>query len=179
MKMENETKIFVAWLIKLIKKDKKIKGKALASLVGCDASTISGYIRGRTKPNFEIRQAILEATGTDYADMLAIGRRELQPAIQPDILKRLEKLEEKHIQPPNITDFQAAKNREHHEKINEFQNHEIALKINNTLVAIEKLDPEALEEIEKTLQIKFEALAKKHNHEPKTTEPGERSGKRA
>lgn len=163
MKMEDETKIFVGWLVRLIKKDKKIKAKVLAHRIGCDASTISSYVRGRTKPDFETRHTILAATQTPYETMLEIGRRELQPVTQPDILKRLEKLEKKHSEPytDNIKDFQSLKNQDHHHKINEFKNQNLALKLNHVLVEIEKLDPSALEEIEDILNAKLKALAKK------------------
>ena len=42
--MKDETEIFISWLIKYIKIDKKITGKKLAGLVNCDPTTISSYI---------------------------------------------------------------------------------------------------------------------------------------
>jgi transcriptional regulator with XRE-family HTH domain len=62
--MENEPKIFTAWLRKVIKDDKQITAKELAKRIGCDPTTISSYIRNRTKPNFETRAQILDATDT-------------------------------------------------------------------------------------------------------------------
>ena len=80
--MEDESKFFVAWLIKFIKINKKITGKNLAEKIGVSQPTVAGYMSGRTKPNFKIRQAILKATGVSHEEMLQEGRKQLQPQVK-------------------------------------------------------------------------------------------------
>jgi len=75
--MEDETKIFVAWLKRYTKIDKAIKQTVLAEKIGTDQSTISSYITGRTSPNYKTRKLIIVATGVDYESIMKIGRREL------------------------------------------------------------------------------------------------------
>ena len=190
--MENETEIFRKWLHKFIGVDKKMKAKELAGKIGIPAPRITQYHLGRvdngvrTFPHipFEIRQAILEATDTDYEIMMEIGRRELQPP-QDEIRKIVKEEIAKQVPPrppppENVVNYQSLRNAEHHQKINEFQDQETALQINNILVKIESLAPEVLKKIAKTLQIELDTLEEtKGKDTPGSGKPGEKTGKRA
>jgi len=165
--MENETKIFVCWLIKLIKKDKKIKAKELARLVGCDASTISGYIRGRTKPDDDIRQAILKATETPYAQMMEIGRRESEPKAPElageDINTLIDERFKTLTQQPdnNILMFRSETEREHFKIMQSFIDQETAKTFNEYLAELERLSVSEYELMLSTLKIKVKRLREK------------------
>lgn len=83
--MEDEIQIFVAWLKKYIKVDKKITGKALAGKIFCDPTTISSYIRKRTAPDFETRAKILEEVDVSYEKMIKDGKEALAKKEHPTL----------------------------------------------------------------------------------------------
>lgn len=76
--MENDSKIFVAWLDKYVRKDKMMYGKKLAELIGVSPPTITGYCDGRTEPSFEKKQLIIEKTGVPYKKIMEEGHRILR-----------------------------------------------------------------------------------------------------
>lgn len=136
--MEDERKIFVAWLKKFIKIDKIKTGKYLAEKVGCDPTTISSYIRNRTKPDLAMRTAILDASGVTYGEMLKIGRDELKKSGQsPNI----------DADSDNVLTFKTKIEQEHFKIIQTFDDPDTALQFNSFLSKLEKLDVRKYEEI--------------------------------
>lgn len=127
--MENKQKIFTAWLKRYIKIDKKTTGKRLAALIDVDPSTISSYIRYRTKPNSEIMESILKATKVDHDKMLKEGAEQLE----------IERLKEKEQN--NMVEFNSKIEKEHYEVIKRFKDSETAKDFNDVLVRLEKISP--------------------------------------
>jgi len=181
--MENEMEIFRAWLKKIVKTDKTIKGKVLAKSLGIPATRISYYHSGRidngtrTYPAipFEIREKILEITNTPYKEMIETGREELIIQTNPGNLnKQLEGLldakfgeyiESKGMLPAtqsnDLKEHTHKKNKEHHDLIDEFEDPETALSINQKIRAIEKLDPASFKEIDEDLDLRLTRALKK------------------
>lgn len=134
--MENELEIFVAWLIKYIKDDKRITGKKLAGLVSCDPTTISSYIRRRTKPDFDMRVNILKVLDVDYNEMLKGGRAVMSFKPPPQTNA-----------PPNqkptcqekLNDLQKKQDQNFWGLMNEYQDRKSALEINKMIIEIEKM----------------------------------------
>jgi len=152
--MDNEPKIFAAWLRKFIKDDKKITAKALAKKINCDPTTISSYIRGRTQPGYDARKAILDVTKISREQMMAEGKAvlEISKHQDPEIEKRLLELEKrlnqnKEAQRTDIT------TERHRNVIEKFRDKELALKLNEILLEIEKMDSSALKEAETVLSL--------------------------
>ena len=139
--MENELEIFVAWLIKFIKNDKRITGKELALRIGCDPTTISSYIRRRTKPDFDTRIAILNAVGVPYEDMMREGRIKLGnfvTATTPPVTMTAQATTTP-APPRQKTDIEIQLNKNHQEIVGRFEFKELAIEINRTLLEIEKI----------------------------------------
>lgn len=127
--MDDQTEIFRHWLRKIIKKDKRITGKQLAALVGCDPSTISSYIRMRTRPDYGIQETIQNKLGVTDQEVTEQGKAEIKN-LQQTVL----------VQPqpetlPTGTRRSAI----------EFNNRATADEIMTALKEIEKLDPGELE----------------------------------
>ncbi len=76
--MEDEQKIFSAWLKKYIKKDKKMTAKELAGKLKCDPSTISSYIRNRTHPIEDIKDNILTIVVYEILERSVLDRIHLK-----------------------------------------------------------------------------------------------------
>ncbi|MCP4021013.1 MAG: helix-turn-helix transcriptional regulator [Desulfobacteraceae bacterium] len=144
--MENETKIFVAWLKKLVKLDKVVTARWVAGKVGVTPATISSYVTDRTKPNFKIRQAIIEAVGVDYEEVLRVGRQELlPPRPESDVMEEAAKEAiQKALKDMPIIDLRNQKNALHHQIIDKFKDQDLATEINSILLNIERLDAEEL-----------------------------------
>jgi len=157
--MEDESKLFVAWLIKLIKINKKITGKKLAEKVGVSQPTITGYMSGRTKPNFEIRKKILKATNTDYKEMIEIGRNELRPQVVKYAEQNIDKITAQVVerlrsqQPSNdLGIYKNKKNSGHHKLVDDFEQPDLAYELNYLIREIEKKKKSKLKRIKKFLQ---------------------------
>ncbi len=150
--MENEPKIFAAWLKKFIKDDKKITAKALAKKINCDPTTISSYIRGRTQPGYEVRKAILDITSVPHEKMMADGRAALVKPNDPAIEKRLSELEKRLNQGKETLRTDIATER-HRKVIDKFKDKDLALKLNEILLEIEQMDNSALKEAETVLSL--------------------------
>jgi transcriptional regulator with XRE-family HTH domain len=127
--IKNDQKIFCAWLKLHIKVGKAITGKELASLIGVDPTTISSYIRYRTKPNPDIMEKILKVTNVSYDEMLKKGNEQLEIDIREK--------EEKN----NMVEFNSKIEKEHYEIIKRFKDSETAKDFNDVLVRLEKLSP--------------------------------------
>lgn len=160
--MENEIEIFRAWLQKYVNTDRCIKGVELAKKIGVSKATVSAYISGRiinderkfTQIPFDVREKILKATGVTSEDMLAIGRKELQPTSQnyevtPEkvdvIVAEALKKQLALLSENDLAKYKKEKNAEHHSVINQFQDHDKATKINHILVKLEKMDSDELD----------------------------------
>lgn len=143
--MDNEPKIFAAWLKKFIKDDKKITAKALAKEINCDPTTISSYIRGRTQPGYDVRVAILEVTKISHEQMMTEGKAILaRPKHdEPEIEKRLSELEKRLSQKEEYPRTDITTER-HRQVIERFRQKELALKINEELAELEDLDKDKL-----------------------------------
>ncbi len=148
--MEDEPKIFVAWLTRYIKIDKAIKQTDLASRIGKDQSTISSYITGRTAPDFETRKLIVDAVKVDYETIMSVGRKELGIS------------EEQFPQKIEATNALVSINARHHTIIDQFQDSELATEINTDLLEIESIDKEELEEVRDIIRLKLHKLRRKH-----------------
>lgn len=87
--MPDQTEIFRYWLRKVIKKDKRITGKKLAKLVPCDPSTISSYVRFRTRPDYDTQVTVKRILGATDAEVTEQGLEEMaqqqQAPAQPTI----------------------------------------------------------------------------------------------
>ena len=77
--MEDEQKIFRAWLYKIVKKDKTITGRKLAKKIGVKEPTLTAYHSGRKdetgEKKFPVipidkRNAILSVTKTSDKEMM-------------------------------------------------------------------------------------------------------------
>jgi len=158
----NETKIFVAWLIKYIKKDKRITGKELARRVGCDPTTISSYKRRRTKPDYEMRCKILKAVDMPYEKMMEEGRRELKAA--PPSLPI-----PTHPQPtPNRpkTDLEKQIEKDCKKIMRTFKYRDLVIEIAKTLLEIEKTGGrDELLRVQGSIEDRLQALLKKNGYE--------------
>lgn len=143
--MDNEPKIFAAWLKKFIKDDKKITAKALAKKINCDPTTISSYIRGRTQPGYNVRKAILEVTKISHEQMMKEGKEILAKPThnEPEIEKRLSELEKRLSQKEECPRTDITTER-HRQVIERFRQKELALKINEELAELEDLDKDKL-----------------------------------
>jgi transcriptional regulator with XRE-family HTH domain len=156
--MENEEKIFRAWLKRHVKIDKKITGKKLSELTGIKGPSITSYHSGRVIDgeriwptiSFEKRVAILQATGVSYEEMIRIGKKELEsdPALSKEEIKAYFKEFVKEAgwgetNPPLPTDLATERHRQLLEK---FKQKELALKINQLLVEIEEINMDTLED---------------------------------
>lgn len=99
--MEDDKKIFVDWLKKLIKIDGVITGRKLAEKVNVDPSTISGYLTGRTQgPDLPLRLKICEIIGVEYKKIISDSFNKPDPTTSfsphedSDMLERYEMLKE-------------------------------------------------------------------------------------
>lgn len=164
--MENETKIFVAWLIKYVKKDKRITGRKLAQKIECDPTTISSYVRRRTKPDYETRSRILNALGISHDEMMSIGRSELSASIPTPTMTATA------TNTPPETSQIADISQKHHGIIDQFEDKERATRINEMLVQIEKIDDDELEEIQDLIAAKLKKLLRKSGGLKKTGTDG-------
>ena len=171
--MEDEIKIFRAWLRKIVKEDKTIKGNVLAKRIEIPATRISYYHSGRvdngvrTYPMipFEIREKILDITNTPSEEMMRIGREELRPKATPlsgeDIIKLIEGEVTKQIKEPiknpgekekpnnsvlNIeNDHPALK--EQYRLLRQFPDHEKALELHSLAVDLTKIEPGEIDKV--------------------------------
>jgi hypothetical protein len=130
---KSDRKIYFTGL-KTIAKDKRIRQGEFAQAVGKDQTTISNYINLKTRPPdeyYEVFESILEATRDE---IMNTGKKELiqdtnhlpPPPPQPDNLHTLKK---------------------HQGILNEFQNQDLALKVNQKLIEAEKVNPNILIEV--------------------------------
>lgn len=142
--MGEDTKIFRAWLQQYIKEDSSLSAKTLAKMIGISAQRLSQYYAGRldngvrTFPKIPkpIRQAILEATGTEYSEMLEGGKKALSPEARVP-----------EENPDNLIYFNNQIEREHWEVLKTFNDKETALQFNSFLAKLEKLNIKKYEEI--------------------------------
>jgi len=182
--MEDEVKIFVAWLDKFVRKDKKMYGNKLAKLVGVSPPTITGYCDGRTEPSFKIRKLILEATDTPYEKMMVVGRKELAKkeytTLSEKAIRKIAAEEvKKQISPITVTNdlenHETKKNIKHHKIVDQFQQPELALELNEILLKIEKKKMVRFKKIKKFLLAELEELEEETPKEDRNV-PGEETG---
>ncbi|RLB86483.1 MAG: hypothetical protein DRH26_17195 [Deltaproteobacteria bacterium] len=200
--MEDELKVFRAWLYKYVKKDKKITGKKLASLIGVSGPTLTSYHSGRTDegvtsfPNisFKKRKLILEATNTPHEEMMKTGRQESQPdptTIQ-ELVKRQAEMEAEMMEvkaqlpttpidtparPQNdIERRKTQKNQPHHDLVNEFEQPEKAFELNCILRKIEKIQKSKFKKIKKFLLAELEELEEAAPQESEDPNLGNKMG---
>jgi len=165
--IEDEIKIFIAGA----KKIAEMKGftqedifKGVKWPIGLKGSqgTISSYFVGRTRPKKAIRLAIADFFGVNYEDILSIGRQSAdKPIHNDDHIRKVVREEMNQAPASNISLFNDARNKEHHETINKFQDQETALRINQKLVLAESIDPKILKKIEKIIDIEIDAAPSK------------------
>lgn len=201
--MENEVEIFRAWLKKYIKQDKKMKGAELASKVGLRPPQISHYHSGRVDNGvrsfphipFEMRQSILEATGTSYDQMLEAGRKELsaqsappedwEDTIKSTVRAELEanlpsfSIQAQSKEPENdIQRYKSLKNAKHHEIVDKFRHSNLAEKINHLLLELDQKGGERwLKRVERYVKAELEDLSEEEE-ESKTGSRDDPSGER-
>ena len=191
--MEDEGKIFRAWLKKYLRDDGGMTGRALAEKIGISAQRFSQYHSGRvdnglrTYPKIpdKIRQAILDATNTPYSEMFETGKAELIPAAADYAKNHLEELSAMIIEnirkaqtEPNIIDYQNPHKVNHHKKINEFINQEKALNMNSLAVYLEQLEPaeldRAIEYFKERIAVQEALKGVKKQEQPPAEAQGER-----
>jgi len=177
--MKDDMKKFITGL-KKVAKAKRITQTDLADCIGKDQTTISNYFNFKTRPLPEYIDLFCKRVDESEEKIIEIGDKQLSPPAHPELQKlekRLEKLEEKQAPPPkgNITQYE--RNKEHHDTVDKFKDQDTALRINQKLVLAETIDPKILKKIEKFIDIELESAPNKQ--EPKTSDPGERPGKRA
>lgn len=172
--MDNEPKIFAAWLKKFIKDDKKITARALAKKISCDPTTISSYIRGRTQAGYDVRTTILDITNVTKEEMIAEGKAALEATKQnkPEIEKRLSELEKRLSQGEESHKIDITTER-HRKVINNFKDKDMALKLNEMLLEIEKMDSSALKEAETILSLLKIKVEQETQNTKKRTANGE------
>jgi len=164
--MENEIKVFVAWLKKYVKDDKQMTAKAIALEIGVDPTTISGYIRKRTKPSFKIREKITKATGVDYKDIMSQGRQAIKNKNQPVETSDRD----------NFVKFETDLEREPFEVIKTFRYQEKAILANKLLSELEQLDIEEYFALIGKLEGRVAMLRQnKESNQPLGEEKGSRS----
>ncbi len=162
--MEDDEKIFRAWLKKVLTRDKIIKGKILADKLGIGAPTLTGYHSGRIINGerifpaipFEIRKSILGITKTSYDSMLEIGRSELNPQ-QENLKETVRQIIREEIKAPT-----EPIKLEPYNIINLFKDRETAIKINKALIDIERVDPYEYEELAKNIELRHIKILKKN-----------------
>jgi transcriptional regulator with XRE-family HTH domain len=148
--MADQTEIFRHWLHKVIKKDKRITGKKLAELAKCDPSTISSYIRFRTRPDYatqEIIKALLGATDQEVTEQgeAEIAQKTTTQSTAPE-------------QPEsNVLVL------EHQKVITLFKDQARGKYLNELLVEIEDLAPDELDEVAGLLERKVDRLRKRRS----------------
>ncbi len=125
--------------------------KILAEESGLTPRHLNDFLGGRRAMTEDDQIKITDHIGVDYLDFLQIGK-ELITGETPSTEKTQQviSLEDKPIK---VT--------------NNFQNQEIALEINTDLLAIEKIDPDELEEIRDNIKSKLKKLTKKIDRQKK------------
>ena len=176
--MEDTIKIFVIGLKKWAKIN-KVNQATLGNIINRHQSSVSAYFKKEARPTKDMIDMWISALNLDSDEILTLGRRELQPP-QDELRKIVQEEIAKQVPPKppptgNVVNYQSLRNADHHQKINEFQDQDLALKINHILVEIEKLDKTALEDIKDIAMVKLNSLLKR----AETKRPGERPGKRA
>jgi hypothetical protein len=155
--MENDEKIFRAWLKKHVKIDRKITGKKLSERTGIKGPSITSYHSGRIIDGervwpsipFDKRVSILKATGVSYEDMMRIGKNELESEGVPDregikaYVRELLSETSKEGSSKKIISI----DQKHAEIIKKFQNRDMALAINQELLDLESIDPDKLKSV--------------------------------
>jgi transcriptional regulator with XRE-family HTH domain len=146
--MADQTEIFRHWLHKVIKKDKRITGKKLAELAKCDPSTISSYIRFRTRPDYATQEIIKALLGATDQEVTEQGEAEIaqKTTTQSTASEQPE---------ANVLVL------EHQKMIERFKDKSRGKYLNTLLLEIEELDPDALDEIADNLQNRLKYLRKK------------------
>ncbi len=190
MLIKSEREIFVEWLRKAIKIDRLITGKELATRIGVDPSTISGYLTGkRNGPGAELRLKICEVLGKKYADI--VGEEysdEYQKYLEkqendyykkhPEKLERL-KYEAEHDAPLDLDllaekvanklkakgfegDIINKKIEKHQKLVGGFEHQDIAIEINQALLKLEQTaGKEALLEVKGVIRQMLREAEKK------------------
>lgn len=163
--MKNEEEIFRAWLKKYLNDGGGLNGKQLADAMDISSSRLSYIVKGRKKETgeryfpkfpFDLRQAALKATGVAYEAAVQIGQEERNP-IKDDMKDQIGETVRNELRAlmPGLT-CQANSNittieQEHVKVIQQFQQKELALEINQLLLAVEKNNPALLEVIRQQL----------------------------
>jgi hypothetical protein len=178
--MEDEQKIFRAWLYKIVKKDKTITGRKLAKKIGVKEPTLTAYHSGRKdetgEKKFPVipidkRNAILSVTKTSDKEMMEAGRQEIVPPQNID-----QKIEAKvdakfkeytaNIQTAtgqlktngDIIDFKNPDQVRHHQLLNKFPNTKEALEMNELALEYVQKDPNAIKELIKYIKYQMSQI---------------------
>jgi len=136
MEQDQTYKYFQESLSRWIKKQKE-KGEAPQKIISIQANvtegTVSKYLSTKRKKPipFEMQVAFAKACGYEYFDFLKRGKESLESGVP---LKDNDNFDQ-----PS-TDFQQLQNKRHHEIIDNFKNHSLAVEINKLLVEYEKLE---------------------------------------
>lgn len=138
-----EDKIVSAALYKVVKVEKWLRQSDFWGLAKISQSTISGYIKNRSIPTVEYRESVVETIreklnfryGKDYTteDVLEIGRK---------YLAETEGLQESNVRRQDFPRTQ------HYNIVDSFQQAELAEAINQKMLELEKVDPDALKEVD-------------------------------
>jgi transcriptional regulator with XRE-family HTH domain len=160
--MDDNTEIFRHWLHKVIKKDKRITGKQLAALVKCDPSTISSYIRFRTRPDHSMQEAIKAELHVTDQEVTAQGRAEMNATL-PAVTGHGTASEQPPASPHRrATDTgNMVELSEHQIMVTRFKDKARGKHLNELLLEIEELDPGALDEVTGILRVKIDTLRKR------------------
>jgi transcriptional regulator with XRE-family HTH domain len=166
MAMEDQIKIFIQGLRVWAKIKPKKSQTELAKIIGKSQPTISDYFKGEYYPDMDLVNLWIDHYNLNFKEILNLGRTELQPP--QDIDQHIEaKIDAKFkaytdklpTNPPHdLQKWKSQKNKDHHKKIDEFNDQETALNINSILVEIEKIDKKVFRKIESYVRLELNSI---------------------
>jgi hypothetical protein len=185
--MDNRDEILRAWLKYYFEHSPKMNKSQVAAAAGIKPSKITYILTGRVGADgekylqpfpFKLQKKILEATKTSEREAIRIGKNQLEPDkdriqkyIDEAITQRIKSIPSEPQHNPT-SDNVISLDRQHWSVVEQFQQKDTALQINQELVEIEALDPEALKHILEELQSRKDVIKKRKDTERKKREAG-------
>jgi len=152
---KNALDIFRSAIKKLIKEKKKAEEAAgriftqamVANSMGVDPNNLSAFLNGHRQYSEAKREDLSRFFGKTYLEVLGINEDQTSSNTEKSKIA--------------VNELQQRKNEQHHQIIDHFKNHELAIEINQILIEIEAIDKEELEEVKEMMLIKLRGLKRK------------------